>query len=218
MAGVALWDQHPIHPQDLQILIYNLQKLRASNETGIIFQSNAGGIALHFDPPLRDPCIRIRRWWGGSPWGWRTWIWTVWRQIQGFRKTFLKQHQIFAQWMNVIICWFLWLCSVDLVMWGSQHVVIAVDMSPDISSMFSAQLLLAAIPLMQADKGGLAYLVHASGLQWGRCIEVQGGIAWIASTHICHRLENQTFHHEHLGAGRGTLGLLMFVDNWFGKF
>lgn len=38
-------------------------------------------------------------------------------------------------------------------------------MSPDISSMFSAQLLLAAIPLMQADKGGLAYLVPASGLQ-----------------------------------------------------
>ena len=30
--------------------------------------------------------------------------------------------------------------------------------------MFLAQLLL-AIPLMQADKGGLAYLVAASGLQ-----------------------------------------------------
>lgn len=50
---------------------------------------------------------------------------------------------------------------------------------------------------MQADKGGLACLGHASGL---RCVEVQGGIAWIASTH---RLENQTSHHEHLGAGRG---------------
>lgn len=83
-----------------------------------------GGIALHFDPLLRDPCIRMRRWWGGHHGVEGPESEKCEGRFKAFeRPSWSNTRFLHNEWMNVIICWFLWLCSVGLVMWGSQHVV-----------------------------------------------------------------------------------------------